>query len=237
MCGSSSSAAARPASSWRRALQCRVRAAPLRARSVRRGAAAGDPDRSRSAASCRPCRRSSPRPRSGAGGARRPGADRHPGGRGDPGRHRHRVGRADRGRSQGVGGGRQGDGHPRRYRRARDDAATASSSCGRRCRRRATTGSSRSAIAAASCRRAASVRCRRAPRPPTRWRPPPSPTWSASWTGRPLRAFDYRDHGSLVSLSRFSTVGSLMGSLIGGRMAIEGRLARLRLHLALSACI
>ena len=43
---------------------------------------------------------------------------------------------------------------------------------------------------------------------------------------RPLKAFVYRDHGSLVSLSRFSTVGSLMGNLVGGRMAIEGRLAR-----------
>ena len=43
---------------------------------------------------------------------------------------------------------------------------------------------------------------------------------------RPLVDFIYRDHGSLVSLSRFSTVGSLMGNLIGGRMAIEGRLAR-----------
>ncbi|MBO9499165.1 MAG: NAD(P)/FAD-dependent oxidoreductase [Novosphingobium sp.] len=55
--------------------------------------------------------------------------------------------------------------------------------------------------------------------------------------GEPLRDFAYHDHGSLVSLSRFSTVGSLMGSLIGGRMAIEGRLARLvytslyRMHL------
>ena len=39
-------------------------------------------------------------------------------------------------------------------------------------------------------------------------------------------AFEYRDHGSLVSLSRFSTVGSLMGNLVGGAMAIEGRLAR-----------
>ncbi|MEM9310741.1 MAG: FAD-dependent oxidoreductase, partial [Pseudomonadota bacterium] len=27
--------------------------------------------------------------------------------------------------------------------------------------------------------------------------------------------------------SRFSTVGSLMGNLVGGRMAVEGRLARL----------
>lgn len=46
-------------------------------------------------------------------------------------------------------------------------------------------------------------------------------------TRRDLKSFVYRDHGSLVSLSRFSTVGSLMGRLIGGRMAIEGRLARL----------
>ena len=44
--------------------------------------------------------------------------------------------------------------------------------------------------------------------------------------GRPLRDYVYRDHGSLVSLSRYSTVGSLMGNLVGGRMAIEGRLAR-----------
>jgi len=43
---------------------------------------------------------------------------------------------------------------------------------------------------------------------------------------RPLKPFVYHDHGSLVSISRFSTVGSLMGNLVGGRMAIEGRLAR-----------
>lgn len=41
-----------------------------------------------------------------------------------------------------------------------------------------------------------------------------------------LLPFRYHDHGSLVSLSRFSTVGSLMGNLVGGRMAVEGRLAR-----------
>jgi NADH dehydrogenase len=45
--------------------------------------------------------------------------------------------------------------------------------------------------------------------------------------GRPMRPFVYYDHGSLVSLSRFSTVGSLMGNLIGGKLAIEGRLARI----------
>jgi NADH dehydrogenase len=44
--------------------------------------------------------------------------------------------------------------------------------------------------------------------------------------GEPLKAFRYEDHGSLVSLSRYSTVGSLMGNLVGGRMAVEGRLAR-----------
>jgi len=44
--------------------------------------------------------------------------------------------------------------------------------------------------------------------------------------GKPLKPFAYHDHGSLVSLSRFSTVGSLMGNLLGGRMAVEGRLAR-----------
>lgn len=38
--------------------------------------------------------------------------------------------------------------------------------------------------------------------------------------------FVYKDHGSLVSLSRFSTVGSLMGNLVGGKLAVEGRLAR-----------
>ena len=44
--------------------------------------------------------------------------------------------------------------------------------------------------------------------------------------GKPPVPYVYKDHGSLVSLSRFSTVGSLMGNLIGGRMAVEGRLAR-----------
>lgn len=55
--------------------------------------------------------------------------------------------------------------------------------------------------------------------------------------GGSLRPFVYVDKGSLVSLARFSTVGSLMGNLVGGKMAIEGRLARFvymslyRLHL------
>jgi len=44
--------------------------------------------------------------------------------------------------------------------------------------------------------------------------------------GREPVPFAYKDHGSLVSLARFTTVGSLMGNLVGGRMAIEGRLAR-----------
>jgi NADH:ubiquinone reductase (H+-translocating) len=50
-------------------------------------------------------------------------------------------------------------------------------------------------------------------------------------------SFIYKDHGSLVSLSRFSTVGNLMGNLVGGRMRVEGWMARMvytslyRMHL------
>lgn len=56
-------------------------------------------------------------------------------------------------------------------------------------------------------------------------------------SGKPLRDFVYQDRGSLVSLSRFSTVGSLMGNLVGGRMFVEGWIARMvytslyRMHL------
>ncbi len=42
-----------------------------------------------------------------------------------------------------------------------------------------------------------------------------------------LESFRYRDYGSLVHLSRYSTVGSLMGSLSNNSMFIEGRLAKL----------
>lgn len=44
--------------------------------------------------------------------------------------------------------------------------------------------------------------------------------------GRELKPYLYKDHGSLVSLSRFSTVGSLMGNLTKGSMMVEGRIAR-----------
>ncbi|MGC9403443.1 NAD(P)/FAD-dependent oxidoreductase [Vibrio genomosp. F10] len=43
---------------------------------------------------------------------------------------------------------------------------------------------------------------------------------------KPLKPYVYKDHGSLVSLSRFSTVGSLMGNLTKGSMMVEGRIAR-----------
>ena len=45
--------------------------------------------------------------------------------------------------------------------------------------------------------------------------------------GRPLKEFVYRDFGSLVSLGAYSTVGSLMGSLVGRGVFIEGYFARL----------
>lgn len=60
----------------------------------------------------------------------------------------------------------------------------------------------------------------------------------AMLANRVLKHFTYKDHGSLVSLSRFSAVGSLMGGLTGGSLFVEGRLARAaylslyRLHLA-----
>ncbi|WP_455813168.1 NAD(P)/FAD-dependent oxidoreductase [Pseudomonas graminis] len=44
--------------------------------------------------------------------------------------------------------------------------------------------------------------------------------------GQPQKPYVYKDHGSLVSLSRFSTVGSLMGNLMRGSMMVEGRIAR-----------
>ncbi|CAA2930283.1 NAD(P)/FAD-dependent oxidoreductase [Arsenophonus endosymbiont of Bemisia tabaci] len=42
-----------------------------------------------------------------------------------------------------------------------------------------------------------------------------------------LQEYVYKDHGSLVSLSRFSTVGSLMGNLVRGDMMVEGKIARI----------
>ncbi len=40
-------------------------------------------------------------------------------------------------------------------------------------------------------------------------------------------AFVYKDHGSLINFSRYTTVGNLMGNLSGRSMYIEGKVARL----------
>ncbi len=45
--------------------------------------------------------------------------------------------------------------------------------------------------------------------------------------GKPLLPYRYRDFGSLVSLGRHSTVGNLMGGLVGGSLMLEGYFARL----------
>jgi NADH:ubiquinone reductase (H+-translocating) len=45
--------------------------------------------------------------------------------------------------------------------------------------------------------------------------------------GEPLRPFRYHDFGSLVSLGEYSTVGSLMGFIVGRNLFIEGLFARL----------
>ena len=48
----------------------------------------------------------------------------------------------------------------------------------------------------------------------------------AMMQGKDVKPYSYMDYGSLVSMSRFSTVGSLMGNLMRGSMMVEGRLAR-----------
>lgn len=44
--------------------------------------------------------------------------------------------------------------------------------------------------------------------------------------GQPLKPWRYRDFGSLVSLGEYTTVGNLMGSLVGGNLWVEGLFAR-----------
>ena len=44
---------------------------------------------------------------------------------------------------------------------------------------------------------------------------------------KPLKPYRYRDFGSLVSLGKYSTVGNMMGGLIGGNLMIEGVFAKL----------
>ena len=44
--------------------------------------------------------------------------------------------------------------------------------------------------------------------------------------GKPMKPWRYRDFGSLVSLGKYTTVGNLMGRLVGGNLWIEGLFAR-----------
>jgi NADH dehydrogenase len=44
---------------------------------------------------------------------------------------------------------------------------------------------------------------------------------------KPLKPYQYRDFGSLVSLGEYSSVGSMMGGLIGGSLMVEGLFAKL----------
>ncbi len=52
-------------------------------------------------------------------------------------------------------------------------------------------------------------------------------TLSDRLKGKPASPFRYHDHGSLISFSRYTTVGNLMGNLSGKSMYIEGKVARL----------
>lgn len=49
----------------------------------------------------------------------------------------------------------------------------------------------------------------------------------AAFKGRDSRSFRYRDFGSLVSLSKYTTVGNLMGNLVRGTIFVEGWVARM----------
>ncbi len=49
----------------------------------------------------------------------------------------------------------------------------------------------------------------------------------AMMQGKDVKPYSYMDYGSLVSMSRFSTVGSLMGNLMRGSMMVEGYIARI----------
>ena len=44
--------------------------------------------------------------------------------------------------------------------------------------------------------------------------------------GDVLPTYSYKDYGSLVNLGRYTTVGNLMGSLLGGSMFVEGLIAK-----------
>ena len=44
---------------------------------------------------------------------------------------------------------------------------------------------------------------------------------------KPLKDYRYRDFGSLVALGEYSTVGNMMGGLIGGSLMVEGLFARM----------
>jgi NADH dehydrogenase len=44
---------------------------------------------------------------------------------------------------------------------------------------------------------------------------------------KPLKQFNYRDYGSLVSLSDYTAFGRLMGGISSGSLRVEGRIARL----------
>lgn len=49
----------------------------------------------------------------------------------------------------------------------------------------------------------------------------------AQLEGKALKPFKFNDKGSLLSFSKFGTVGNLMGNLMSGDMFIEGKIARL----------
>ena len=47
------------------------------------------------------------------------------------------------------------------------------------------------------------------------------------FTNKPLTPYQYKDFGSLVSRGKFSTVGNMMGGIVGRNLMIEGYFAKM----------
>ena len=142
---------------------------------------------------------------------------------------RRAAGRRPRaaGRTRGLGGRRQGAGLPEGDRRPGDQPDQPARGASRRCRRPATT----TVFAIGDCaacpwlgrhRQRAAARAGRAPAGDA-----PGAQIGGRLAGKPLEDYRYRDFGSLVSLGEYSTVGNMMGGLIGGNLMVEGLFARL----------
>ena len=210
-----------------RAAQDHAPARRLRARSHRSGQGHQDqPDRGRAAHPAAAARAAG---EGGGQAARRPQGARaygSAGRRGAGGRRAARQRHAHSGRAGGVGGRREGAGCAGRHRRAGDQPAQPAGGAGT-----LQTTRDDDIFAIGDCA-ACPWPGHDHPVPPRAQAAHQQASHLAKQlprriAGEPLAEWRYRDFGSLVSLGHYSTVGSLMGKLIGGNLFIEGVFAGL----------